>query len=203
MATISLQVAAGNDDAREVAGTMYLNEATGIVMPASSPGTWAATRFTGVTVPPGSIIDVATYQLDVYTTSNDSPDVNVLADDADNSAQPTAAANNLSGRTPTTAAVIWTANNIGTGWKSPADLSAVIQEIIDRAGWASGNAITILLDARSVNNDFRFRSYEYGAANAAKLDITYTPPGGGGHAHRKVSAARLVSKVGGGLAWCI
>ena len=198
MATLNLQVAAGNDDAREVAGTMYLDEATGIIMPSNSAGTWAATRFTGVTIPPGSTVTAATYEVDVYTTANDNPDVNVFADDADNSAQPTTSASNLSGRTTTTASVVWTGTNIGTGWKSPGDLSAVIQEVIDRGGWASGNAITILLDARSTANDFRFRPYEYNSANAAKLTITYTPPAGG--ASSKTAAVRLTSKVGGGLA---
>lgn len=193
MAVLNLQVAAGNDDAREVATVMYLDETTGIIMPSNSPGTWAATRFTNVTIPAGSTVTAATYSVYVYTTSNDSPDVDVFADDADNSAQPTTTASDLTNRTETTAKVTWTATNIGTGWKSPGDVAAVVQEVIDRAGWASGNAITILLDARTTSNDFRFRCYENDTTLAAKLDITYTPPAGGGVAVKAAHYRRLRS----------
>jgi len=194
MASLSRQVAAGNDDARQVAGVMYLDETTGIIMPANTPGAWAATRFTNITIPPGSTIGTpTTYSVYVYTSSNDSPDLDALADDADDSAQPTTTANDLSNRVLTTAKVTWTATNIGTGWKSPGDVAAVIQEIIDRPGWASGNAITILLDARTTSNDFRFRCYENDPLLAAKLDITYTPPAGGGVAVKMAHYRRLRS----------
>jgi hypothetical protein len=180
VATLNLQIATGNDDANESpAGTVNLSHATTILMDALA-GYWAALRFTNVTIPPGSTVTAATLTITTYTSTHDSIDLDIYAEDVDNSAALAATANNISGRTLTTAKVTWTAANVGSGAKSPGDLSPVVQEVFDRVGWASGNALTLILDARSTSNDLYFRPYENGAGEAAALSITYTPPAGGG-----------------------
>lgn len=160
-------------------------------MPSGSSGAWAAARFTGATIPPGSTIDSATLSLYIHSATYDDTDVTFFLDDADNSAALTTTANDFSSRAATTANVVWTATAVGTGWKSPGSLTAVVQEVVSRAGWASGNALTVLMDARTVSNNFRFRSYEYDPTLAAKLDITYTPPAGGGVAVKAAHYRRL------------
>jgi len=83
----------------------------------------------------------------------------------------------------TTARVDW--DNIGawtlnTDYNSP-DIKTVIQEIVDRAGWASGNDIVIFwddFDDRSTHNTSRWRlAYSYTTpASAPKLYIEWTIP---------------------------
>jgi len=177
VAVLNLQIAAGADDGRETgAGVVELTSATGVIMPASSTGYWAALRFLNVTTPEKATVSASTLSLYFYDTSNDSPDVDIYADDADNSAALVETDTNISARTKTTAKTTWTATNQNTGWITSPDLTAVVQEVIDRDGWVSGNALTLLLDARTVSNSIRFRSYEFDSALAAKLDITYTEP---------------------------
>lgn len=203
MATLALQVGSGNDDGREPgSGTPILNDANEIIMIVSSINTWAAMRFTNVTVPQGSTINTFTHSIYVNSTTYDTADLNVYLENADNSAALTTSSNNISGRS-LTSAVIWTATNMGTGWKSPGDLASQFQTVVNRVGWVSGNAATVLFKARSGTNELRWRPYEYDSSLAAKIDIDYTAPGGASHVVSKVSRVRLVSKVGGGLAWCI
>lgn len=182
MTILALQIEDGLDDGSEPgSGTPNLSGASEIAMLPNSVNTWVALRFTDVTVPQGSTINAAGVSLYFHNAAYDSPDVNAYAEDVDNSAALSTATNNISSRALTSASVTWTATNLGTGWKSPGSLAAVVQEVVSRAGWVSGNALTILLDARTADNEFRFRSYEYDTTLAAKLDITYTePPSGDG-----------------------
>ncbi len=180
MAVYNGQVAAGDDDGREPgSGTPILNDASEIIMLAASANTWTAMRFTNVTIPQGSTIAAATLSIYIHSATYDSPDVTVYLEAANNSAALTTATNNISGRA-VTSGVVWTAANLGTGWKSPGDLSTPVQEVVDRVSWASGNAMAVLFDARTGDNDLRWRPYEYDTTLAAKLDITYTPPAGSG-----------------------
>ena len=180
MTTTTFQVGSGNDDGREPgSGTPILNDASEIAMLTNSANTFIALRFTNVTVPQGATINAPGTTLEVYivSTSYDDPDVDVYLEDADNSAALSTASNNLSGRSLTTAKVTWTATGVGAGWRSPGSLAAVVQEVTDRAGWASGNAMTVLLDSLSAANNLRIRPYEYDTTLAAKLTIDYTAGG--------------------------
>lgn len=203
MTVTVFQVGGGNDDGSEPgSGTPNLSAASEIAMLTNSVNTWLALRFTNVTVPQGSTINAPGTMLEVNIvgTSYDDPDVDVYLEGVDNSAALSTASNNLSSRTKTTAKVTWTAAGIGAGWKSPGGLAAVVQEVTDRPGWASGNAMTVLLDARSAANNLRIRPYEYDTTLAARLTIDYTPPGGVSHVISRTARVRLASKVGGGLA---
>lgn len=180
MTVTTFQVSSGNDDGIEPgSGTPNLSHASEIAMLTNSVNTWLALRFTNVTVPQGATINAPGTTLEVYVvgTSYDDPDVDVYLEAADNSAALTTSANNISSRTKTTAKVTWTATGIGAGWKSPGDLAAVVQEVTDRPGWASGNALTVLLDALSAANNLRIRPYEFDSSLAAKLTIDYTAGG--------------------------
>ncbi len=80
----------------------------------------------------------------------------------------------------TTAVVKW---NDSSSWKkdeeyeSP-DISAVIQEIVDRSGWRSGNSVVVFWEDFDSNSDLSASkvcySYEGSSSGAAKLYIKYT-----------------------------
>lgn len=81
----------------------------------------------------------------------------------------------------TTASVNWNAIGawvINTNYDSP-DISTVVQEIVNRAGWASGNDMVIFWDdhagnSTAVNATYRrAESWDGDAANAPILDVTY------------------------------
>lgn len=93
----------------------------------------------------------------------------------------TAGTNNLgtAARPRTTAAsAAWDVKTVTGGTRYSVDVTAVIQEIVNRAGWASGNSIVILVevDASTTSGEWQdFYSYDDAtnrATNPPQLDIT-------------------------------
>jgi len=138
-------------------------------------------RFTNVTIPQGSTINSAylsvrcrsAYDYDLYT--------NIRGHDVDNS---TACADydTPTGRiagAATTASVAWDeADSFTVGWYQSPDIKSVVQEIVDRGGWSSGNALMILWeeDGGGSAEAMQFSDYSENTSYAAKLDIDYTAP---------------------------
>lgn len=174
MATFSTSIAASSDDAMQAASTVTLTD-TKIGHYWSNY--WVGLRFTNVTIPAGATITAATIDVSVASTSYDDPDLRIYGEATDDATTFTTASNDISGRTRTTAYTTWTDTGIGTGYKTSPDFKAVIQEIIDRGGWSSGNDIALILDAQS-NTQFDFRSYNDGTAHPS-ITIDYTEPSGG------------------------
>lgn len=133
-------------------------------------------RFPAVTIPQGSTIDSATLDLTLTDTGSQegTPFVYIYAYDADD----TATAVRPSTNTPTTAYVSWSvsANTPGSTITSP-DIKTVVQEIVDRGGWVSGNALNIWVYSTSTARNFRRTiSYDEGSGRGAQINITYTAP---------------------------
>jgi len=76
----------------------------------------------------------------------------------------------------TTASVDWdldTPWSADTWYESP-DIAVVIQEVIERDGWSTDNALAILYGPGEPGGGHRsFCSYDYGDNDAPKLEITY------------------------------
>jgi len=149
-------------------------------------------RFANISIPKGSIITAAYITITCRTArSGTVVRSKVRGEDADNAAQ-FSDITDYWDRPRTTAEADW--DNIpvwteGTEYDSP-EIKAVIQEIIDRAGWSSGNAMVIFWDDhddRSDHNEYAIRtgqSYDGSTNKAPKLHIEYTPPAaGGGRSH--------------------
>jgi len=175
MTTLNLQVGASLDDASEDTGVSVATTAVNIRNDTTYD--WSGVRFQSVTIPAGSTINTAVPQINVAFTSNDDVNVNIYAEDADNAAAFSTGLNDISNRTPTTATVSRNATAVGTGWYSLPDVTALVQEVVDRAGWGSGNSLALLLETVT-GSDLRYRAYDFAAGDAAKLDIDYTPGGG-------------------------
>lgn len=176
MTTLALQVAAGSDDAREIGdGTVQLSDASQISLSAATY--WAGMRWTGVTVAQAATISSASLEIYTINSTNDvAGGAVVYGQAADNAATFAASTNNITGRSRTTASATWSGDLGGSGWKS-LDVTGIVQEIINRSGWASGNALALLIDSVS-GTDLRWRSYEYDTTLAAKLTINYTTGSG-------------------------
>ncbi len=186
MATYSASIAASTDDADQGGSTV---DTTGTTLNANNSNQYIGLRFTSVTIPSGSTITAATLDLDIQSASYDDPDTTIYGDDTDNASTFTTASNNISGRTATTASVTWTASNIGAGVKPTPDIATVIQEIIDRAGWSSGNALALIIKGNGTTSFLRTRAYD-GTGSPAKLNVTYTTGGGSGQPTRTLHQFR-------------
>lgn len=196
MATYSAYVTASSDDAYQSGSTVTL---TGGYPNTNGSTVWVGFRFLNVTIPAGSTINSAYINLNILAA--DDPDVDIYGNDVDDAATFTTTSNDISGRALTTAKVNWTATNIGAySRKDSPDIKTIIQEIIDRAGWSSGNAIAILFDSLS-GSYINYKAYDSGegATQYALLTIDYTEPSSSG-ANPKTARIRLTTKVGGTLA---
>lgn len=136
-------------------------------------------RFPGLAIDTGSTVTAATLTL----RATGSPGagqvrVKIRAVNQDNATAPSSSADG-NARPVTTAGVdwdpaIWT---VGQDFGAP-DISTVIQEVVSRAGWASGNAIVLYLiedgsASGAVNNAM---TIDGSATNCARLTIAFTPP---------------------------
>lgn len=136
-------------------------------------------RFLNVTIPPGSVIVSAALTVEATGLVGTATNIltKVFAEAADNPLAPTTAAE-FNGRTRTTASVDWdpSAWVTTTKYTSP-DLAAVIQEVVDRGGWWSGNALQLFWvdDGTPTSNRLVFATFE-NAVQEPRLVIEYLPP---------------------------
>jgi len=149
-------------------------------------------RFTSITIPKGSTITAAYFTIRCDSArSGTTVNTKIHGEDADNPGQ-FSDYSDYSGRARTTAVVNWDdipAWTLDTDYNSP-EIKTIIQEIIDRAGWSSGNALVIFWDDhddRSTHGSGCSRrgyAYDGSATYAPKLHIEYTePPSGGARSH--------------------
>jgi len=171
MTVLNLQVAASADDAMEMwAGSPTLTDAT--IALSGADDFWGF-RFLNVTIPQGATINTAV--LSVYNFSSGDVTMRgiIYANDVDDAAVFTTTGGNIEGRALTTANVVWSATFAFQNWNNSPGIASVIQEIVDRGGWASGNALVILVKS-TTGADAAIRTYDNLATRGAKLDIDYT-----------------------------
>ena len=123
----------------------------------------AGMRFQAVPVPPGATM-LSAYLLVVPADAAAAVPKVTIKGEADAAAF-TTAANNLSGRTMTTAAVAWSAGNVYTGaglYVGSPDLSDVVQEIIDDGAWTENGDLALYLIDTDEGGGLMLYAYDYG-----------------------------------------
>lgn len=136
------------DAEEDSAGTVALNSPD-LELVEDVTSQTVALRFTGVNVPQDATIASAYVQFTVDEISEEPTSLIIQGEAADDSVLLTSAARNVSGQPRTAASVPWNPPAWNkTGQAGPdqrtADIAAVIQEIVERPGWRSGNALTLL-----------------------------------------------------------
>ena len=123
-------------------------------------------RFAGVGIPRGATIVTAWVQFQVDETSSGTVSLTIAGEASDNTPTFTSATGNVSSRPQTAAVVPWsppawpTVGAAGAGQRTP-NLAAVIQEIVNRAGWLSGRSLVLIVRGTGWRVA---ESYEGGAA---------------------------------------
>lgn len=135
-------------------------------------------HFKNILIPQGAVIDAAKIEVKAFGIDTAIPAMRVYAHDADTSALP-ANRTEMNGRARTTAFAAWTPSTwINNAWTDSPALTAVIQEIVDRPGWAPGNNITILIQpadtsAFTTQKRISFRTYDNSPDDGAGLLIDW------------------------------
>jgi hypothetical protein len=155
-------------------------------------------RFIGVTIPVGSTINSA--KITFISTSGDTSHVilKIYGVAEDNTGEfGTSPIDDARTRSHTTANVDWDetpTHTIGGAYDSP-DISSIIQEIINRGGWSSGNAIGIFIaeNGSETNTECKKKQYQHDSTKAALLTIDYTAPGSSASASLSPSGSQSPS----------
>lgn len=128
-------------------------------------------RFAGVAIPSGAAISSATVRFVADESDSVATNLVVRGHDVGNAGR-FGLSGGVSTLVATDAAVSW--NTVepwtrGGVYHSP-DLAAVVQEIVDRADWRSGNALTLIV---SGTGERTAESYDGDRASAPVLEVEY------------------------------
>ncbi len=184
MTTIDEQVGASLDDTQHRLTSHIFFSLDTLIFAAGAPssgahGYGAAGRFTTVAIGNGDTVDTADLIVTPRISDSDTTALATInADDADDSPR-IANDTDWDNIVHTTASVDWTvpAFVLDVEQTSP-EIKTVIQEIVDRAGWASGNSMTIFFedeaDASTAGAYRPGHSYDSSTTKAPKLHIEFT-----------------------------
>ena len=143
------QVAHNNDDAEENVSTGVMNRSSSDLEMISDGGTaqLVGIRFRALRIPAGTTITSAVLEFETDETDSGTTSLTIEGQDVDDAGIFTATNSNISSRTTTTASTSWSpgAWNTVSERHQSADVSAIVQEIVDRAGWSSGNDMVFVI----------------------------------------------------------
>ena len=181
--TIEKTVAIGSDDAeeRQSSGTMIRFGGDLELVDDGSKEQKVGTRFTGLLIPDGATITAAYVQFQADETDSGNASITINGEASDNAGTFTSTPFDISARPLTNASVAWSPpawTSLGEAGldQRTSDLSAIIQEIVNRPGWTSGNSIVLIFDGTGQRTAEAFE----GGKLSPKLHIEFEDDGQGG-----------------------
>ena len=196
--TFTKRVNSGNDDAEERISNGDISRGSSDLELGrdGSRDQIVGMRFTNVIVPSGATITNAYIEFTVDETDSGTANFTIYGEDANDPPNFSSSDDDISDRTQTSASVSW--NNVpnwtsvGATHQTP-DISSIIQEIVDRGGWSSGNAMVIMIDG---TGERTAESYNGSSGDAPLLVIEYDDGLGSGD---DLSLEAECGTVGSGL----
>ena len=176
VATLDVRVSASTDDAEEhQTGTMESLTSSDLELIQESDDQVVGMRFLNLGIPQGANVTNAYIEFTVDETDTVATNLTFRAQAADNPATFSSTSSDITSR-PTTGSVAWNSvpswSSVGATFQTP-DLSSVVQEVVDRAGWGSGNALVMIVTGTGKRVA---ESYDGSSANAPLLHVEYDLP---------------------------
>ena len=177
--TFTKQVSQPSDDAEEKVSNGHIDLSSSDLELVDEGGSKqeVGIRFNDITIPQGAIISSAFVQFTVDETDDDPTNLTIFAEDVDNSVTFDDDNDNITDRPKTTTSISWslipawnTVGESGNDQKTP-DIKTIIQEVIDRSGWNSGNSISIIITG---DGERTAESYNGDSSKAPQLIINYS-----------------------------
>lgn len=176
--TLNLQIDAPGDDTEESGATGGISAASSDLELVHDGGTpqLIGLRFNNLTIPTGAVINNATIRFTTDEADSDPTSTTVFGE-LNSSPLTFSGGNNVSGRTRTSASVdwdnipAWTTIGASTADQTTPELAAVVQEIVDLGGWASGNSMAFILEG---GGERTAESFDGSPGNAAILEVDYS-----------------------------
>jgi type IV pilus assembly protein PilY1 len=178
--TVTLQISGSSDDVNQNGTSLASPSSTlWVGTYSSATSSYTGLRFNSVTIPAGATITSA--QLEVFSSQTQwiGISLDLAAENIGNS--PTFSTGNLPSQRALTAQTVGHSSNVqwlANTWYSLGEITDVIQSVIDRPDWQSGNSLSIIL--RGTGNAWGRKfvtSWDSSPATAPRLIITFS--GGG------------------------
>ncbi len=178
--TIEVRISNGSDDAEErISGSVSRSSSDLELVFDAGGNQTVGLRFAGANIPAGATITDAYVQFKADEINSENTNLVIHAEATDNASEFKSKSLNISSRPTTTSSVTWSPPSwnikgvAGAAQKTP-DLSSVIQEVINRPGWTSGNALALIITG---TGERTAESYEGDAAGAPLLHVSYQTGG--------------------------
>ena len=175
--TLERRVVTSNDDAEESATGKVSRTSSDLELVNDGTDQTVGMRWAALTIPAGVTITAAYIQFSAKESQSVATSLVLRGQAADNPLNFGSANGGISTRPRTTSAtnwapVAWTVGQVGANQRTP-DLSAVIQEIVSRPGWASGNALVMIVNGTGHRTAW---AWDGSVAGAPLLHVEYDPP---------------------------
>ncbi|HET6443307.1 MAG TPA: putative Ig domain-containing protein [candidate division Zixibacteria bacterium] len=173
---VDVQISQSSDDVEETALDGSIDLASSDIELGDDPGfnedQTEGLRFQNVTVPPGATITTAYLEFETDEVDTGATLVSIWAQASDDAPTFTSTVNNVTSRAKTAASISWDIpawNIVDEHHQSP-ELKDVVQEVIDRAGWNSGNSMAFVISGTGSRTA---ESFDGEPAAAAQLHIEF------------------------------
>jgi uncharacterized repeat protein (TIGR01451 family) len=175
---ISSQIAASSDDAEQAGapGTAIID----IGPHELGKERYSGYRFTGLAIPVGATIISASIQFTAESANiNGTPRARIVGQKSGQSGPFKEKNNNITNRAATVASVDWQIppwlinGESGPAQQTP-DLAVIIQEIVDRPQWASGNPLILIFEPNGGDEIRTVHTWDSSAVDAAVLTVEFS-----------------------------
>ena len=173
--TVEVRVAASTDDAEENASGSVGVTSSDLELVFDSSDQTVGMRFNALTIPHGATITGAYAQFTVDEANSGATSLVIEGEAADNAPTFSTSSFNISSRSTTASSVSWSPvpwtaiGQAGPDQRTP-NIASVIQEIVNRPGWSSGNSLVIIV---SGTGERTAESFNGASASAPLLHVDY------------------------------
>jgi hypothetical protein len=178
-ATLDNRIVSGADDVEEKLGNGVMSSSSTDLELGEDPSLNGAQtvglRFQYLYIPQGATIDAAHLEFTVDEAYSVATNVVIRAEAADNAREFSTVNFDLTGRPLTSASTSWNIpawNTVGARQQSP-DISAMLQEVVDRDGWVANNSVAFVISGAGQRTA---EAYDGVPASATVLHVEYSTP---------------------------
>jgi PKD repeat protein len=175
--TTERRVSASSDDAEESSSAVTSLSSSDLELVYDTSNQTVGMRWLNLPIPPGSTITAAYVQFSAKEAQSEVTNLSIQGQAADNPPTFASTTGNVSSRPRTSASVTWSPvawniGEVGANQRTP-DLTSVIQQIVSRPGWASGNAMALIVTGTGHRTAW---AWDGNAASAPLLHVEYVAP---------------------------
>lgn len=174
---IITSISSSGGDAYEI-GSVVNTSSSSLKLSSGTTEVLTGLRFDDLNIPQGATITNAYIRFTSEGFNSSATDLTFSGELTESSTAFTSSSGDISSRTLTSASVLWDTDN---DWPesgdtlSSADISSVIQEIVDQSGWCGSNALNIIIEGNSTSTASAqtATSYDEGSGLGPKLIVEY------------------------------